>query len=154
MVFLLPLQQMKLRRVILPIFTAILITLILSLSTGFTLIVHSCSMSGSQSLTTEFFSNIQPRSVTCCCTNSYDEQSKEQAVKEENCCKTSLEKIKLNNFLPVEKAKIQVSLNLISKISRNEITQPVLNPSFCIADNITERYGGRRLVTYCHQFLI
>jgi hypothetical protein len=145
---------MKLRRVILSVFTVILITLILSLSTGFTLVVHSCSMSGSQSLSTEFFSNPQPREVNSCCSNTSDEHGKEPVIEEENCCKTSVEKIKLNNYLPVEKAKIQISLNLISGIPVNDITHPPLNQSFFITNNIPGRYGGRSIVTYCHQFLI
>ena len=144
---------MNLKRVILSVFTVILITLILALSTGFTVIVHSCRMSGSQSLSTDFFNNIQPLSVSCCCTNSSDEHSKEPVVKEEDCCKTSVEKIKLNNYLPVEKAKIQISLNLISEISKIDI-QPARTLSYFITNNIPEKYGGRSIITYCHRYLI
>lgn len=145
---------MKFKRAILSVITVTMMMVILSLSTGFTIIIHSCSMSGSQSLNTEFFNNFNPQSVSCCCTNTSDDNGNIAIIKDEDCCKTSVEKIKINNYLPVDKAKVLFSSVLIAEIAKKDNPGPALNKSSYVAGNAVEKYGGRSIITCCHQFLI
>jgi len=139
------------KKVALPVFTALISILFLIGTTGITVIVRNCDCCG-PSVETGIFEQVAPAESSCC--SDTDSQPIKPAEKslESKCCTYLTENLKLNNYILSEKITLNISFDIqpTAYISTTyEVPSVYLKPL-----SYHNKHGGRDMVISNCQYLI
>lgn len=148
------LSPVKIRKIILSVFSLLVGIVFLAGSTGITLIMHSCPSCGDFSVMSGIFLAPGEPEDDCCesadthCRADADDQSD---TFEGTCCHFRIEKIKFSNYTPSPK----FSISHISDILPADFTLNKYSPATIVKSNlpIHNKHGGRSIITYNCQYL-
>jgi hypothetical protein len=139
------------KKVVLPVFTALLSVLFLIGTTGITVIVRNCNCCG-PSVETGLFEQVAPFESSCCGnTESQPFRPAENSL-DSNCCIYVTENLKLNNYISSEKITINVSSDIqppVYLLTTYEVPTVYLKPL-----PYYNQHGGRDMVISNCQYLI
>ena len=144
---------MNIKKFILPFLTVILITSMLALSTGVSVRIHVCRSSETVSLSASVIDNKVTCADECCDICSDTEHTNSITEIGIVCCKTSIEKYKITNFIPSDKVNFISALFLIQEYGI-KVPDPVFSYSQLPVVSPPGIHTGRQLITSIHQILI
>ena len=156
---------MKIRTAISKSLTLIMIAVILGMSTGFTVIVHSCNSCEVETVSAELFNYNKAPDQNCCCETHCHGCTNPETLPEtlslnsiigpeSSCCKNEIEQLRIINFPPAEKFKVLTPGYILLSFSEKESKPPV--SSWQVSGQVItpEKYGGPELIYSIHQLLI
>jgi hypothetical protein len=139
---------MMIRKTITGIFTVALLTVVMAVSAGFTVIVHSCNTCGIYSFHSEFFSDTKSDFDNCCCNSDSHDECDHTGDCGKGCCDTKIEDLKVSNYLPVGQIKVVYYPELKAELQPHDIIHEI-NPISLSCENGYQKYGGRQIIASC-----
>jgi len=139
------------KKVVSPVFTALLSVLFLIGTTGITVIVRNCNCCGA-SVETGLFEQVAPVESSCC--GDMDSQPFKSAENslESTCCIYVTENLKLNNYISSEKITINVSSDIQPPVYLS--TTYEVPTVYLKTLSYHNKHGGRDMVISNCQYLI
>ena len=139
------------KKVVLPVFTALLSVLFLIGTTGITVIVRNCNCCG-PSVETGLFEQVAPVESSCC--GDMDAKPFNTAEKslESKCCTIATESLKLDNYIYSQKITFNGGYDIQAPLTIS--TTYNVPTEYLKALSYHNKHGGRDLVITNCQYLI
>jgi hypothetical protein len=140
------------KKVVLPVFAALISIVFLIGASGITVIVRSCNCCG-PSIETGLFENVAQIENSCC--SDMDSHTSKPGVQslESKCCTFVTESLKLNNYISTEKITLNVSFDTEPPVYISS-THDAVSSVYLIPLSYHNKHGGRDLVISNCQYLI